>query len=298
MGPSSLSVNFLADWRQILTEALQRDGYLVEPGDDAHQVAIKFFNVQRALVPLAQRRIVEADTLSCPPRVAAGYAKLRSKFENGADVAPHQSRSWHLRATFFDGLLHDWGIQHFHLGEQFEATGSGLVDRTGPILYAMVTTDTVYCIRIDDHGKWTELELLRTVYRNWPELLLRFRPQGIVGISGPTITESELKLRRKNGIVGLIEIEPGIFLFSPGGGYASSGASIPVVKTAMLYRKTIQALEDQVRSNEQFIRQNLVEAGVVIETPLPLLLRLRDGEFVAVHERSKRIYGLGVTLGF
>lgn len=69
----------------------------------------------------------------------SGYKTLKAKFANGDDVTPHLSSNI-LNDTYEDYLLNDWGIHHFHLGQNIS---DGFAGRTGPLLFALITNSNV-----------------------------------------------------------------------------------------------------------------------------------------------------------
>ena len=112
-----------------------------------------------------------------------GLKLLVQKFENGEDVSPHLSKGATSPAEF-DGLLYDWGIYHFHLGETID-NQTGRIKRTGPVLFAKIDDENVYCINIYCHGKnvqqpWTKQDLLKIIHNNWPQTIAKWKlPDGI-----------------------------------------------------------------------------------------------------------------------
>ena len=98
-----------------------------------------------------------------------------------------------------DGLLWDFGMHHFHLSKEVEA--SGFVKRSDYLLFAIITQKSAYFVDVRPHNDpqslgWVRQELLNIVHSNWPELI---ESNVLRGVTGNVITDEEKKeLRRKN----------------------------------------------------------------------------------------------------
>jgi hypothetical protein len=113
--------------------------------------------------------VKRSTTLICPPDHQAGFDALIRTSEAGGDLRPYQSTGLE-KDEYDDGMLNAWNLHHFHLCTGPHPRYAGYVSRTGPLLYALVTNDTLYCLGIYDHGGWSMQALLEIVDRDFPEL--------------------------------------------------------------------------------------------------------------------------------
>ncbi len=138
----------------------------------------EFFNLRKKTITPKRRKVWFSKEFSCPEAVRFGLSSLVEKFEKGEDVVPNLSKDA-LNPSKFDGLLYDWGIYYFHLGTAVDTT-AGRVVRTGPILFAKVDAENVYCINIYSHDRtvlapWCRQEMVEIIHRNWPETIKQYR---------------------------------------------------------------------------------------------------------------------------
>ena len=177
------------------------------------------------------------------------------KFENGDDVALHLSKDA-ISPSKFDELLYDWGIYHFHLGEKIDPR-TRRIERTGPVLFAKIDNENVYCINIYSHGKnvqqpWTKQELLKIVHNNWPQTIAKWRLPDRIELSPENIaplSDTQYASLRRNGISTLIFVDEGIAYLSPGGGYMSSGHSQEIMRYCLRVHSTLKRKELFIRDN-------------------------------------------------
>jgi len=94
------------------------------------------------------------------------------------DLRPHQSTQLE-RPDYEDGLLNDFGIQHFHLGTAQHPNKPFFVSREDPLLFGLVQDDAFYCIGYYKHGDWSKTELLDIVHAHWPSVISDHTISGI-----------------------------------------------------------------------------------------------------------------------
>ena len=177
------------DWIEELRQELESEGHVVSSALSEFEVSCIYFNLRKRKISSRARQVFVSADFSCPPTLQNGLQLLRSKMEVGDDLTPHLSRS--LKKPDYDDLmLNDWGIYHFHLGTKIEA--DGFIERTGPVLYARVTRDTVYFISVENHGSWTDQQLMEVIHKNWPDSLVEYKT-GFLDMSFET-TENDRKL--------------------------------------------------------------------------------------------------------
>jgi len=186
--------------------------------------------------------------------ISAGLEKLVSAAEVGEDLRP-----WLHDAIFADkqdALINDWGVQHYHLGVEFEIVKNGRrrTRRTGDVLFATHREDTgyLYLIGIFDHKSFSNKQLLEIVNADWPDLVGHAKIENLIDISHSP-TRSEIHQLRKNQVNSAVEID-GAFFVGPGGGYTTSGHSTKAVMKALGVRRLLRSLQEEVDSKQLSVR--------------------------------------------
>lgn len=275
-------VDFTSDWKQYVEHEISSQGYAVDTSEDLRSLSYKFFNLKRRRIAEVPRSVFEAKTFSCPANLANGYALLKKKLEGGHDVCPHLSK-FLLRDDYEDSLLNDWGIHHFHLGENPER--SGFIERTGPLLFAHVTHDSAYCLGVYPHGSWTQQDLIRVIHENWPTVISAKKLNGIIGMSH-TPTDDEIAQLRKAGVQTMVQVAPGIVYAPLGGGYSTAGTSVESTMRVNWYMRLIRNLEDHIKENTDKFTTRIRELGHTHGNPPSFALMINDQGFFAVEKGS------------
>ena len=153
----------------------------------------------------------------------AGLAQLKVEVEAGLSLWPRLSRTWVRGQT--DGLLSEWSIFHFHLGDKLQ--DARFVTRSCHVALAMVTQTRFLLIAVRPHGKgcpppWYDKNYLELVNAHWPEEL-RSLPEDFTlafDVDGPDM----IRDLRKAGVTVLLNVG-GRILMPPGGGMSADGGS-------------------------------------------------------------------------
>ena len=249
----NITCDLYADWIASIRQEFSNAGFSHEDIDD-HDCAIRWQSWNRRMVPQRQRVFHRADSFSCPVEHQPGLAALEKAFTNGDNVRPWQSKLIDCVA-YEDGLLNDYGVLHFHLGTVLDA--SGYIQRTGPLLFAIVRDDDVYAIGIYGHGDWYELDILNVTDCNWPSLLDPVTIKAIDTAYSPK-TREEIKALREANVCTIISLDSGRIIAPVGGGVATDGTSNDAVRSADYWAKflsdadkvLIDAVKDSVRKGE------------------------------------------------
>ncbi len=231
---------------------------LMDKGEDYSQVDIEigktdldhlftdhllhtYFDFESRLIEDKPRIVKIPSGFVCPSRLKKGRDALLEKVRNGKNLFPHLSRQI-FDANFMDGMLFDWGVQHFHLGLTPDKKRPKLIEGTKEVLYAIVKDDTFYAIAIEDHGHWASKDLLRIVRDNFPEIIKPFKIEGILALS-QTFSEKEHIQLRNSGVNTINELD-GEFYFSPGGGINTArGSMISTQRIIQIHRWYVRAEE-------------------------------------------------------
>ncbi|RZK01619.1 MAG: hypothetical protein EOO46_19765 [Flavobacterium sp.] len=169
---------------------------------------------------------------------------LEDKILRGENLRPHLSKLMD-KIGFQDKMLFDWDIHHFHLGVNLNQ--NGYVDRTGPLLYARVTDDKIYFIKIAEHDNWSDKDLITIIHENWPKSISSFRSSAEVLESN--YDSEEIAQLRKANVNSIVNIAPGINYYGPGWGMASSGHSADAVDSYLHMLHRFRDMEKSIKSN-------------------------------------------------
>ena len=137
---------------------------------------------------------------------------MKKRFEDGADVNGHLSKTIVRKLEEDDMLLDDWKIHHFHMTENQMDFFDMSRKMGGDLLFAVVLSNDVYFLQITDHGKddFVDVDYLRIMKNNWEEELLNKHVE-ITGLEGNYDNAFDIKKFRKNGINNFIHEIDGSF---------------------------------------------------------------------------------------
>ena len=277
-----IEIDLSGDWIEYLRSEITAAGYSADATDSPDDLSYKFFNIRKRRVPAPCRDVHESSKLSCPQELQSGYAALKSKFANGDDVTPHLSKTI-LSENYEDYLLNDWGIHHFHLGENIS---NGFAERTGPLLFALITDSDVYCIDIKAHGAWSEQDLIRTLHEDWPEAIEDYRINGVLGLAHQP-TNNDIAKLRKAGVQTMVQVDEGVVYGPIGGGYSTAGTSVQSRMLADRYRRLVRDIEKHVKENTDMFIEKIREHGLVPENKPCFQLLVDEKGFHVVESGSR-----------
>lgn len=290
---ANLRVDFFADFATSAARQLAAWGHAVPSGSTARDIVIQFVNLQRRRIEPRPRTVHVAAELVVPTSVHAGFELVKKTAETGGDLNLHLSKTVKTDADYDDPMLNDWGIHHLHLGASVMTAGKsrGLIQRTKELLFAIVRDDSICFVAVGDHDDWARERLLEIAYANWPHLfggkMIHTRP------SRQTLTDEDRLLLREHGIVAPTEIG-GIVMFSPGGGYTTTGRSARVLVTvsrimldARNYEMRFQAMASQLiaKAEELGVKEDELEFHYI---------GAHDGAVLVKDERTKIIARLPI----
>jgi hypothetical protein len=247
---SALVVNFWADYIEQLKCQLRVSGMQLDGTESDEDLFVAFFNHHERRIQPKARHVHIAAGMQAPADLTQAFSAIQQEIENGADLTPRTSRrlkSW--LAT--DPLLAEWGIQHLHFGNHFEA--DGFIERSGPVLFVRFETDNAFVIAVRPHGNWEDQELIEILHTNWPATIAKFRLE-VQGLDF-VLTAEERKNFRRNGINAPVRLRDGTVYGSLGGGISSDGTPINVSIRLANARRTL-------RKGEQLVRKELATTGI------------------------------------
>lgn len=212
-------------------------------------------------------------------RYRTAIEAIRSRVEAGGDLSEFLSRRA-ADAGFTDGLLSDFGVHHFHLGDS-PALGERHVERTDDLLFVFVQPHDAFFLDVRKHPNdgdpsdfgWSDVDFLNVIDSNWPEAL---KPYVVHGVEASTVTDEQRRvLRRKNANV-VTQVGDKV-IAPPGGGLMADGSNLRCKFLAM-------RLLDEVRHVEQLLgdlwddrKAELQRAGLEVADSTDLrLVRVAD----------------------
>ena len=260
-----------------------RLGYSASNNEPINSISYKFFSIKQRRIEPRPRRVHESAEFTHPVDHSAGYSALKEKIQLGEDLSPHLSKSL-LDEGYKDMLLNDWGIHHFHLGTAIDNTG--FAQRTGPLLFAWVSEDEFFCIKVLLHGSWSQQELIQIIYKNWPQLIaancIKTKHS-----SAYFLSDEDISKYRKLRIQTFIEIEPNVVCGITGGGYSAAGTSLKAQTQSMKYEQLVLNLECQVRENIDIYARLIAKEEFVSGKPLSLNLCVDSDGFYLTEAASQ-----------
>ena len=226
-----ISMDLCEDYSNMLRYRLKQQGVKIKAKQE-FDLWYEYFNLQKKMVKPRKRHVWYSKEFQCPEENRKGLNILVEKLETGQDVSAYLNKTSN-NPDFFDMLLYDWGIYHFHLGEKKERN-SNYIERTGPVLFARVDPDDVYFIQIYRHGKgvakqpWSRQEMVKIIHENWPWTIKNYLIPGVCCLT-EKISDEGRAILRENGILSFVEVAENVVYMPMGGGYASSGHSEEIV---------------------------------------------------------------------
>ena len=255
-----LKANFEADWLLYLREQMinvhgwSADDHLIL---DKMNVGYRYFDSLRRRIVAVPRVVKTAYDFVCPLESLDGWNTLQEKVRKGLDINPHLSKG-HKSLVNRDGLLAEWGVHHFHLGITADQKNPKFIGRTSSLLYALVT-DNLFCvINVFSHKSFTDLSILESIHRNWPELISKYRAKNVTGATWAP--EQRKALRDKNANT-LTTMSDGTVYFPISGGVTASGLNIEAVQLSDYWLIVIRNLQNEVECKSDEIIPALIQGG-------------------------------------
>lgn len=271
-----LQADFFNDWIEILKKILINWDYDIS-GISNEEIPLIYFNVEQRLVQNLARNIKYSTSFTCPSELETRWTILKNKIETGKDITTYLSKLV-LRPTITDSLLNDWGVHHFHLGEELEGD---FISRTGPLLFALVRQDTFYAIGIFGHGEWANEDIVEIIHSNWPEVISKYKTQDNVEISNHPSPEDRLKLR-KNEINSFFECTDGTIYMPIGGGMSTSGYNVESTMRMIQQKKRLNHLQDFLEKELPKLKEEFEKQGYSGEEAVEAKLQITENKYKAL----------------
>jgi hypothetical protein len=255
-----LKMDLMRDNGGLLRQRLAAKGYPAPTSETDEETLTRYLNMLNRSIEPRPRVTKTAAGFTCPPDHQAGLDALIEVSEAGGNLRPYQSTGME-KDNYDDGMLNAWGLHHFHMGTNPHPTIPGYVSRTPPLLYAVVTPDTLYCIATLQHQQWSNQQLLEVMHRDFPDLTKAgtfksstLKPQGLA----VNYTDNEVQQVRNAGINAITRRADGSIMTGPGGGVnlnrKKGQKSAKVANANIDVRKALQVVEDA-------LNERAMEAG-------------------------------------
>jgi len=243
-----------------------------------------FFNLKHRLVQPRARTVHTPTGFTCPPHLQAGFNNLHQKVRSGQNLFPHLSRQI-FNPDFSDGMLFDWGIQHFHLGLTPDNRRPALIAGTSEVVFAAIEDHDFYVLGINHHRSWADKDLLRIMRDNYPQLLSHYKMEGIATLA-TTPTENEHLQLRKAGVNTIVDLD-GEFYMSPGGGINSAGGSVGSTMRINLIRRWYQDAQKKIISAIEIPRVGLTPEQAMSLRTLDLRMTKVENDRITVKDSAR-----------
>lgn len=284
-------IDLHADFASACAKELQASGYAM-PAGPAAEIIRSYANVRHRRVPTRPRRVHKAN-YAVPADLIAGERLFLAAVAAGADLRPYQSTRLE-KADFNDGMLNDFGIQHFHLGEGPHPSKPGFMARTEPVLFALVRDDDLYSLGCYAHGAWSLTSLLDLIHATWPHVIASSSPVGSSEPSGMKVlglrhnyNDSEVETLRKAGINAITQRPDGTIHVGPGGGVTTNGKSGKVAREVAAIKSLCDRLERDLRAA---LAPMLASGALAV--PVTLRLEQRGPDTFVVIDGSRGEFNL------
>ena len=171
---------------------------------------IQYLNYQAKLVRSTSRKITCSKEFSVSPENQKGFDNLCNMLATGENVNEYLSKL-SLSANRIDGMMDNFGIKHFHLGDTIE---NGFIKRTQEIALGLVTDKEVFFILSKNHGKghgniWYEKDVLEILHKQRPDLIEHCKVTHMENLSNPISNTKDIKNLRDGNINTPITLDDG-----------------------------------------------------------------------------------------
>lgn len=225
----------------------------------------------RGRVPATVSRTahLSAELLANPERAhyADGLAAVLREIAQGEDLRPRMSTAIdHAYALEpppmlarrrsgrqYDRLLADWGIHHLHLSSTPHPLRTEFTGRTEHVLFVSFVGGDAFLIDLRSHesdgANWSELAILQTIVRNWPDVGILQSSDTALGLVGGNWSDEDRRELRQAGVSGgLVEIDGRVWW---AGGQSVAGSPLRVERHCMATSWALsghEPTEDEVRA--------------------------------------------------
>ncbi|CAI0698412.1 Uncharacterised protein [Serratia proteamaculans] len=203
----------------------------IETKKDEHPY-FNLINVLGRLIKPKKRHVHISTKLSLPIENERGFRKLIQKMENGENINPYLSKLIYS-TNRNDGMLLDFGLHHFHLGEKSESkkkqgnnSKNHFIERTGALLVALVRDDDIYLLGVFDHADdlWIDTDFIEIIHTEWSNVLDENRINSVTSVY-PEPNGIDRKKYRESKFNTIVQVSDGTYYQMLGDGFNAAGSS-------------------------------------------------------------------------
>lgn len=280
-----LKADFFRDWVNTLKGILVNEWRYDVSSVPESKIPYLYFNAEKRRPEKKVRKLFLADSFVCSPELEDGWRALKDRVEGGEDLSPNLSKLIEdLSDT--DPMLNDWGVYHFHLGKEMHGK---FVNRTGPLLFALLVDDAFYAIGIFAHGSWANQGIVEIIHRNWPTVIERDKVRG--DISPTQLTQKQRGGLRKSGGNAMVTVSDGTSYFPIGGGFAGSGFNLQACIEIDRKRILLRDLERLVANQLESWIGTFEKPGYKGESEIEASLSIEEADYIVTFPK----YGFSAT---
>ena len=249
-----LHQRFLSDVDRIATEFINDYGLRFEEElAGLSEPLLRWLDFRTRYIAPMPRSVLMSNRFpkTLAPQAESALKAVEELFKTGKDVNPYQSKGLMLhndtsgikRQQRTDLLWADWGIHHLHLTTSPTLAGSYFSPRSEWLLFCLIGNDFVGFIDVRNHSEadvFSDPDLINIVTETWPELMERFRVQGVLS-PNTSHTPSRISTLRRAGISSFVEINKQIFM-GPGMGITSASTPTRVTMDRIKIRRYVREL--------------------------------------------------------
>jgi hypothetical protein len=298
----SLPIDFENDIREAVLQRLPH-----KPAQTANlramsaaDLLVAYINWRSRLIPAQPREVCQsweftANPLRWDPAYRPAIDHIVDALKTGGDLTAHLSTRIESgfgvsgptdfgHRTDLDLLLNDWSVHHLHLSTVKRP--DGFVERTGPLLFAIVGSKQAFLIDILDHRSWTHERIAHVMIDNWPNANFVHHVASIVSVH--VASDAERKIRRDAGIhTGFIE-RKGKYYMVGMGGLSSAGTNVQHARLANLIRQGLRAFEEGLKEQPDYVAETLRLNNIPLPPTLDLHFIIRNDGWFAIREENTR----------
>lgn len=272
----NIKLNFIQDWHDQLKGALANCWGVDVSEIRGRDIPIAYFNAELRRISSRPREIKVSDIFNCPTKFQPGWDNIQKDVLNGNDMTPYLSKKVDC-IDYKDPMLNDWGVHHLHLGYN---QGEKFVNRTGSLLFCLVTDNCLYVINIYSHGEWANSDIIEVIHRNWPDVIRQY------AINGDQLscnnTEEHIKTLRKKCCNSLVQMPDGTIYLPVGGGVTCSGHNVQSILMMDRQHLFLKQLEQTIKEQYDGILPELVNQGYDGESELAIKLKITETKYIAI----------------
>ena len=268
-----MKINLQRDYKKIILLKIQEKGLKFSASQRDETKIIQYFSYLRKKAFEGPHEVLKSKEFSCPETVKKGFEKLENIIKKGGDITPYFNRTA-SDLTEYDYMFSDWGIMHFHLGDEL-IPGENLVKRGDPVLFAYLNDSKVYFLKIFSHGHWSDKQVIQLMYNNWPEILEKYIFQGGF-VASPEPSSSDISKLRNSGATYLFSINDNdgnrVCLMPPGLGLNSARSSTSDTLVFNQVMNQLRHIQNEIIDREDEIEKLMAENGIIKKQEITLEL--------------------------